>query len=201
MTQPKFNDPDLYLLKNWTNARLLEDSMDKVREKYADLFSDVLDRVIAKHKNLDCRGMRLNDHGGYVNVGLGRECWPQADHKWPSGLWIAGVTLEDLASQEGEAPSAAIWINPPKGSTLDLQKATRRIEAEAKELLKVEIHKSDDEEDGIEWELPESRQELLGLLQNGEVQCFADRMVGHFELMARFIPLLNQVFESSAKKT
>ena len=198
MTKPKFNSPELYLLKNWANARLLEDSVEKVREKYKDLFSEVLDRVNGKHKELNCRGMRLDDDGGYVNVGLGRETWPASDHRWPSGLWIGGVALDDLASEEGEAPYAAVWISPPKGGKLDLKGATRTIEAEAKR-LKLEVCRCEDD-DGIEWTLPESRQELLALLEKEDSRGFIECMVAHFELLTRFTDVLNQVFDAKRKR-
>ena len=68
-----FNQPDLYLLRHWSNARQLEDSMKAVREKYVALFEKVLDRVQDKHPDLDCREIHLDKDG--LNVGLGKKTW------------------------------------------------------------------------------------------------------------------------------
>ena len=42
---PTFNEPELCLLRQWTDARLLEDSLETIREKYVAVFERVLNEV------------------------------------------------------------------------------------------------------------------------------------------------------------
>ena len=39
---PKFNEVELWTIENWADAKLLEISMSNVREKYAEVFEEVL---------------------------------------------------------------------------------------------------------------------------------------------------------------
>ncbi len=41
---PTFSDPERFLIKQWTDARLIEEGMKTVRNKYKELFEQVLER-------------------------------------------------------------------------------------------------------------------------------------------------------------
>ena len=75
-------DVDVYetgtvILEKWAEVHELECAMKDVREKYARIFIDVLDRVSAKHKELNRRVWNCNkipedespEELGYINVG------------------------------------------------------------------------------------------------------------------------------------
>jgi hypothetical protein len=52
----------------------------------------------------------------------------------------------------------------------------------------------------ISFRLPESRQDLLTLLINDEARGFVDHMVGHFDTLAMFIPVVDEIVSQHAGK-
>jgi len=73
--------------------------MESAQAKYRQVFVRVLDIVEAKHTELSCRGMRLNDVGGYLNVGIGKTTWPTRE-KNGRRAFVIGSNLDDLTSEE-----------------------------------------------------------------------------------------------------
>jgi hypothetical protein len=207
MAKQRFNDPDeLYLLDKWMEVRQLEKAMQKVREKYTEIFVEVLDRVSTKHKELNrrvlnCGEMPTDEDGGYINVGIGRKAWPsESPRKWPTGFWVGGVSLEDLKSEAGDLPYASVWIFPPENSTLDLETVAKTLESQLREIItNVEIYRDVDHSEGsvsIDCQLPESRNELLDLLLKNESRGFIECMVGHFESLTKLINTIDGLFEN-----
>jgi hypothetical protein len=50
------------------------------------------------------------------------------------------------------------------------------------------------------WYYLPDRQNLLGLLVNGDRQRFVDCLLGHFEAFAQFIPVLDEIFPEQARR-
>jgi hypothetical protein len=202
MMNKQFNEAELYLLKNWRDAALLEESMNAVRKEYANILDEVLKTVC--EENEGCTPVnRINAASGYV--GITKKSWLSSDSRYPSGLWIDCIAVDILASEDEEAPDAAVWIEPPRDSGLDLKEATNRFYKEAKQRLSKDelarVKPDDDRTSAAVWYyLPEPRHKLLEMLQTDEAREFKDCMIGHFELLSRFIPILDEIFQTSGQK-
>jgi hypothetical protein len=199
-----FEEHQLYLLKNWADAQLFEESMEDVRENYEKIFDKVLKIVKEKHEELDCPAIRLTNENG-LNVGIGKKSWSM-DPNWPSGLWLDTVRLEDLASEEEGIQSAVIWIDPPKNIKIDLDEAVKKLLNAAKNICT----KEEDEIDNLDsvvkkskayitYPLPQSRQQLRDLLIAEDMSGFTDCMVKNFEVMTQFIPIISKIFQDSKR--
>jgi hypothetical protein len=207
MADLTFSKPELYLLSKWSEVHQLELAMQGVRKKYAEIFIEVLDRVSKKHKELTRRAYNCNENPeedgpddlGYSNVGIGKKSWPsKRPNTWPSGFWIGGVLLEDLKLEVGSPPFGEVWLYPPNDIAIDLDQAANTIEREARRLLgKVETKKTvkfDTGEMFVDYQLPQTRAQLLDLLIKDEARGFIDCMVGHFGNLAKLTQVVDEVF-------
>ena len=176
-----------------------------MRKKYVELFEKVLEQVQEEHEELDCQGIQLKNPNG-LNVGLGRTSWRSKWPKWPSGLWIGYLRLEDLVTENGDAPGGSIFLDPPKEFGLDIKEAARKFQAAAPVIFnKEELDRMDLDEPAagcvhVWYTFPQSRQEVLDLLLKDDTKQFVECMVGHFETLAKFIPVINDIFQTGKQK-
>jgi hypothetical protein len=206
MEKQMFNEPEMYILEKWADAKLLEESMESMRNKYREVFDKVLERVQEQHKELDCSAMHFAAGDDGINVAVGKSTWPCRYPKWPSGLWLSRVRLDDVASEPEYPPGACIWIRPPVQSGLDLKKAANKLREAARQVLPKGALKDFEVDEGKSdasiWYplLPESRQELLAMVkkEDGSAE-FIDCMVTHFELLAKFIPVIDEIFQTGKR--
>lgn len=197
---PKFNEPELYLLQEWSNARLFEESMESVREKYEEMFEKVVDQVQEKHPEMDARDIRLSNDG--VNVGIGRSVWRTKASYYISGFWLGEIRIDNLTSEEEKSPDKTVWVNHPDGNiNMDLAKK-RLLDAAQGTLTKEEFRRIDTDWgtgiSGITYPILQSRAELFKLLLKDE-RDFASCMIAHFESMMRFAPILDDIFRVSKR--
>ena len=121
-----FNEPELCLMRQWNDARLLEGSMQSVREKYAAVFEKVLDEIQQTFQAFDSRQSLFPRGDG--RAGVGKKTWPSKSGYYISGFWLGGLLLENLASEtEDRPPHSFAWINHPDGA-LDLEEAQRKFD-------------------------------------------------------------------------
>jgi hypothetical protein len=188
---PKFNEPDLCLLEKWTDARLLEDTMEAVRNKYKGIFDQVLEEVTKTHHELDYSKTRFSV--GYSGIAIGKAAWPKNPNGWPSGFYIEKLQLENLASPDSELPCKYIWIlhHDPKEVEGRLRKEAERV------LTKDEFRGTEcDSDNKGAWlllSLEQSRTELFDLLIKNEARGFIDCMVAHFERMVKFTSVVDEI--------
>jgi len=202
MPKQLFSGPEMYLVENWADAQLLQESMEEVRSKYKEVLSQVLGRVSAKHHELNRRGMRLKDSGGFINVGIGRDTWPSKDAAYPSGFWLSGVTLDDLASSDADAPRASVFLDPAKDIQMDTSSASARLVEAAKQVLSAEILdrfvcEEPDASVYVYYPLPKSPQDLMELLRKEDAGGFVQCMVDHFETLTKFIPVIDDIYQGA----
>jgi hypothetical protein len=188
---PTFNEAERYLLHQWSDARLLEESMGALRVKYAGILSKALEGFQKNHKELDAPVDKYAKT--YGSIGIGRQSW--LFKQWPSGFWIDDVRLENLTSQEEVGPSKSVVIYDER---VELQKAEEALRSSAKQMLsKVEFDRLEFETTQAKayfWcNLEQSREELLKLLMEKDGQGFVDCMIGHLEWMARWVPILDEI--------
>jgi len=204
MAKELFNEAELYLVRQWPSAQLMEESMEKVRKKYAALCQRTVEDFQATHKELDNPQVFVTQFWDSGYAGIGRVGWRQG--KGNPGFYIQNLRLEVLTDETEEAPYAYIWLSKPQKEGADFAKARKRIQSAAEKLLtKEELQRCsmDDLDEGcpLYYDLPESRHDLLGMLTEADGQRFADCLTAHMELLARFTPILDEVLlkDASAK--
>lgn len=203
MPKQLMNEAERYLLEHWAEARLLEESMENVRTKYKELFERITDAVTEAHPELDANGVYPTQFWGDGYFGFGRKSWPAGDTNWPSGLWIDILRLELLAEEEAEPPIAYLWFSQKAKGTLKFEPAQSAVNKAAKDLLTPAEFKmnGDGEPDDVLLYLPvPSKTEILGALVDGDGQRFVELFVAQFDMMARFVPVLDKVFRDCVCK-
>ena len=194
MPKELMNEAERFLIEHWGEARLLEESMGGIRTKYKEVFQRIIDAVTEAHPELDANKAIPTQRWSDGQIGFGRKSWPSDGN--PSGFWVWNLRLELLAADESEAPCAGIWVS--KKSILDLDAARAAVNQAAKDLLTPkELERTIWTESGDETLLcPPAplKGELLGALCDGDGQAFVAIFVSQFDMMARFVPVLDKVF-------
>ncbi len=201
MPKELLNEAERFLLEHWEEARLLEDSMDGIRTKYKELFERIIEAVTEGHPELDANRAIPTQRWSDGQIGFGRKSWPSDKYGSPSGLWVQGVRLEMLAAEDSEPPCAYIWV--PKKTNLEFDAARVAMKEAAKQLLTPEELKDNisDESDEVLLNLPApSKHQLLDALSDGDGQKFVSLFVSHFDMAARFVPVLDKVFRECLRK-
>jgi len=195
-----FNELNQWLLQNWTAARQLEDSMNKVQEKYKTVCERVIEAVQGERPELD--NCRVHFKQGDGSLSFAKKKWLTQYGTWPSGLWIGNMSLDELMADETDAPCASIWLWVPKGTNLDLEEARTKIENAGGEFMKGEklkcFFKEESEREKNKktcfwYNIPESRKELTQMLLDEESEKFVECIASHVMILARFIPVLDQI--------
>jgi hypothetical protein len=207
MSKQIFNEVELYVLKNWTDARLLEESLNRMRKKYKEVLDKVLAEVRKKHRELDHDGLILNideeddDARNIITIGVSKNEWSSNDRKQPTGLWLSGIAFGPLIVEREISPCANVFIYPGKDSKLDLPEVTRKLEDAATRILP-EIEFRREPEAGtacIYYSLPETQKKLLELLLKDESRGFISCLVAHFNNLAKFIPVVDKLFQKGKR--
>src|SRR5713226_3059350 len=185
---PTFSDPERFLIKQWTDARLIEEGMKTVRNKYKELFEQVLEQVVRRHPELDYSKKYIVPAYGLVAIAKG--VWPKGRWDWPSGFYLDYIQLEYLTSVEQTSPYAYIWINDDR---LDWNQAEAKLLTTAKVVLSGEQieridHGVEDEGVWLGWQL--NREDLTRPLVEDEAIGFIAFFVEQFEVMTKFISVV-----------
>lgn len=198
MTNETFNEPERFLIKNWAASRQLELAMDKIRVSYASIGERIVAAVRGTHAELDAAKVFLTQHWGEGILLIGRNAW-QPPNDWPSGYCIENLRLEVLSDETEGPPSLSIWFNKPEKLGVDKQVAIKAIHEAAKGILSQDEMKlcklTSDDDCALVYLIPESKSNLLEMLAEGTSQSFVDCLVGHLEVVTKFTPVLDKVFE------
>jgi hypothetical protein len=196
MPKELLNEAERFLLEHWGEARLLEESMEGVRTKYKEVFQRIIDAVTQAHPELDAYALALTQSYTDGQIAFGRKSWPGGESNNPrwlaSGLWVLNVRLELLTAEDSEAPIA--FIDGAEKSNLDFDAARVAMKEAAKQLLTEEElnHTGGAESDEVLLNLPApSKRQLLDALSDGDGQKFVNLFVSHFDMAARFVPVLD----------
>lgn len=182
-----------FLIKRLLDVVRLEGAMMSIRQEYSQFWDNIFKRVQEKHPHLDWPYNRSCD--SRAQFGIGKRRWPSAYPTWPSGFYVASISFEHLCSPKEEAPSAGIWIQPPKKLRIDLESIRKPFTQKAERLLGMKLRDESKSDIALYYDLPESREALLGMLARKKEAKFADSMVAHFEKFAKLIPLVDEVFK------
>ncbi len=204
MAKELMNEAERFLLKNWEESRLLEESMDGVRTKYTEVFERIVKAVREAHPELDSSKVFVTQSGrwGSGSIRIGRKSWPGGDSDRPAGFWIWNLLLEKLASEDSEHPSVDIFVDDKsaKKCNLDIAGAKAELLAAAQQVLSPEEFEGTEKGDSNDTLLRlagPTKAELLELLADGDGQKFVERFVSLFDLMARFVPTLDKLFKTA----
>lgn len=202
MPKQFMNEAERFLLEHWGEARLLEESMEGVRTKYKELFQRIIDAVTEGHPELDANAAFPTQFWGTGHLGFGRKAWPAGETKWPSGLWLDNVRLEILGAEDSEQPYGCISFSNKSKSTLDFDAARAAVNETAKKLLTSdELKRTESGDYDVLLYLPApSKSEFLHSLREGDGQGFVALCVSQFDMMARFVPVLDKVFRECLRK-
>jgi hypothetical protein len=203
MPKQMLNEAERFLLQHWGEARLLEESMETVRTKYKEVFDRIVEAVTEAHPELDAHAEYPTQFWGPGSIGFGRKSWPGGESRWPSGFWLDNVRLEKLSAEESEEPLGSIWFSNKSKSNLDFDAARVAVNNAAKEVLTADEQKKTEtaDSDDVLLYLPgPSKAELLQALSDGDDQAFVEIFVSQFDMMARFVPVLDSVFRDFVQK-
>src|SRR5262245_872652 len=93
-----FSEPELCVIRQWHEARLLERAMKDIRLKYSELLKYAFQKVQYKHKALSCTTLYLSRDGSESYFGIGKDQWPKDNWDCPSGFYVEDIQLENLTS-------------------------------------------------------------------------------------------------------
>lgn len=197
MTNETFSEPERFLIRNWAASRQLELAMEKVRESYNSLGERIVAAVRGTHEELDSWRVRLTQHWGEGHLLIGRKAWEPPD-EWPSGFCIDNLRLEILADETEEPPCMSIWFNKTEKIGIGKEEAIKAVHRAAKTVLsqdEMKLFKLTSEDNcALVYLIPQSRKDLLEMLVEGNSQSFIDCLVGHFDVVTKFTPVLDKVF-------
>jgi hypothetical protein len=202
MKMPMFSEPQLCLLSKWTDARLLEDSMIEVREKYTSIIERALDAVQKRHSELDSRELHLKNDG--VNAGLGKKSWLTKSNWFISGFWLGEIRLDDLTSDDEDAPDKTVWVNHPD-CEIDIDDAEKTLRAAAASILtKNELSEMESNWGkgiaGITYPIRTPRRELFHLLIKDDARAFVSLLVDEFESMTKFTSIIDEIYSGGKQR-
>jgi len=198
MPTNKFNEAENYLLANWQQACRVEKSLKEIRSKYAAICERVCEALAEEHPTLDLRRVRATQFWCDGFIEIGRKEW-QLSENCKACIDIVNLRLELLLDDNGEHPFIGIWVGTSKKPAMDVKKVKRLLSSANKILTMDELAMCETEDpSGYEYvlwyELPEKRADLVAMLLEGDGQRFVDCLVAHFEVFAKFIPILNEIF-------
>ena len=203
MPKQLLNEAERFLLERWGEARLLEKAMEDVRAKYKEVIERIVGAVTQAHPELNASAWYVTQFWGQGSIGFGRESWPGGKSKWPSGLWVEQLRLEVLAAEDSEPPYGSIWLSHKSNSDFDIDAARATVNEAAKRLLASEERKYSectDADDVLLYFSAPSKSELLHALCEGDGEAFVALFVSQFDVMARFVPVLDKVFRECLRK-
>jgi hypothetical protein len=198
MTNETFNEPERFLIQKWAVSRQLELAMEKIRTSYTSVGKRIVAAVRGIHAELDSETVALTQHWGEGVILIGRKAW-QLPNEWPSGFYMGKLRLEVLADESEEPPYLSIWFNKPEKMGIDKEAAINEVHQAAKGILSQDEMKlcklTSDDNCALVYLIPQSRKELLEMLAEGTSQSFIDCLVGHLDVVTKFTPVLDKVFE------
>ena len=198
MTNETFSEPERFLIRNWRESRQLELAMGKVRESYTSVGERIVAAIRGTHEHLDSTEVWLTQQWCNGELVIGRKAWQSPDES-PSGFCIDNLRLEVLADETEAPPDLRIWFSKPERMGVDKAEAIKAVHRAAETVLTQDEMKRckliSEGNCALVYLLPQSRKELLEMLAEGTSQPFIDCLVGHLEVVIKFTPVLDKVFE------
>ncbi len=109
------------------------------------------------------------------------------------------MSLEVLSDETELQACLSVWFNKPEKMGVPREEAIKAVHRSAKTVLSQDEMKlcklTSDGSNALVYLIPQSRKELLEMLAEGTSQSFIDCLVGHLDVVIKFTPVLNKVFQ------
>lgn len=198
----KMNNQDRWLIERWEKIRQLEEAMNATRQRFENLFIEIHKCVKQNHPALDRLDIHLSpkeieNYGG--NVVFSKRSWPSDWETWRTGIYLWGITLDELSSEKNSGPNVYIFFQGKKSDSR-IEGFRHRIAKEAPRIFKGKkiVWETKDEDDNrtlLWYQMPERKSKLLKMLCDGKEQEFIDCIASHISLMCGFIPALDELLK------
>lgn len=209
MPTNRFNEAEAYLLQNWGQACKVEGSIKKIRKKYAEIADVVLASIQERYEGLDRCENNVKNIGSIL---IGCERWQTAGNY----AWIGAeyLNLENLSGSDSERPFIGVYTGELKKPAMNVEQLRHVVSKATAILTEDQLAECGEEEDTLYhaddvsdcvyqyqlyYSLPDKR-ELLNMLLDGDGQRFVDCLVEHFQVFAKFIPVLDEIYSEPTKK-
>jgi hypothetical protein len=139
----------------------------------------------------------IRNWGG--QVAFSNRKWPYKYEEWPTGVYICGISLDELSGKKQIEPSVSIWVGTEKNKADKRVEILRsRLTQKAKKIFEGKNlqWKSNDDDDHrvcLFYPLPEDRSNLIDLLVKKNGKGFVNCMAEHVNLMGAFISIIDEV--------
>ncbi len=198
MPKRTFSEPEVYLLQNWTQARDIEVSMERIREKYNEVLEGVWETVRSTHDELDWCEIRPTQFWCRGYMGIGKREWVTKKRAKP-GIYAEHLRLELFADKDAEGPYMGVWCGNPKNAATDAAGAKRIISKAKQVMSEDEIKRWQFGEPSdlgyvVRQDLVESGEELLKMLAEGTGQRFVDCLASYFSAFSKLVPAMDEAF-------
>jgi len=199
MNTAELTEVQSWLMREWERARRIEEVMYEVREHYQNLFGEVYKLVRQRHAYLkEWKPRRLlerTNESSYVDgggsVGFFNPEWCQAWSGWPSGIWLSNISLDELVSATEFPPNVCIWLSVSKETDRRIEVLRRRLSKLYKQRRgsSISFQESDETDPRVclWYYLPEGREKLLRMVQQGGGLPFVNSMATHVGRMAQLL--------------
>lgn len=163
----------------------------------------MLDSIRERCEGLDRCENDVKKNGSVV---IGRERWQRNGNYAYIGVENIGIdSLTSMTTSEDDKPYIGVYAGTPKKPAMGLEQIERVVSAADEILTKDELKAVEkDAPHSLEYEyqlwryLPESN-ELLQMLVEADGERFVDCLLGHFDVVAKLIPVLDEVFSEPQK--
>ena len=201
MAKQTFNEAESFLLRNWGEALVLEETMARARVKQQELFEKMGEAVLGGYPGcLDTFTGFFTQKWSDGQLYFGRKNWP-SQYNCSAGLWLSPLGLDSLADAETEAPEAYIFVRPArKLAGLDVVAAKQKLWRELPKLLTAKEHdaclKHEEEKDFLVGWPFSSKQEILGWIIAGDEPKLTECIQDQVAIFVKLVPLLNDLLRS-----
>jgi len=201
MTEVKFNEADLFLIKNWTEARILENSMENVREKLREILQKVAEGVLEYHESLNVSA-EFSKQSWATSGFLMFSCkaWSYENDSLDSanGLWLEGMSLEYLTSEREGDPEAYVWVRSARRAGVNVVAAKRKLWRMIPRLFDSKTRRlfnkfEDDPDCLVHWSFSSTKKEILSWIVAGNTQKLTECIQEQVAIFAKLLPVLDEL--------
>jgi hypothetical protein len=193
---------NIWMIANWEKLHQLENALNQTRENYVKVFGEIHNVVKQRHPALNRLDTYfspnvIRSYGG--QAAFSSRKWPYKYESWPTGIYIWGISLDELSGEKQIEPAVSIWVGAEQNKRDKRVEILRsRLAKKAKKIFagkNLQWRSNDDEDNRIclIYPLPEERSKLIDLLVKKNGYGFVNYMANHVSLMAAFIPIIDDV--------
>lgn len=192
---------NIWMIANWEKLYRLENALNQTRENYVKMFGEIHNVVKQRHPalnrwNTNFSPNEIRSYGGQASFSSTK--WPYKYENWPTGIYIEGISLDELTGEKQIEPAIYIWVGTDNKRDKKVEIVRSRLGKKAKKIfagknLQLRSNDEDDYRVCLVYPLPEDRSMLMDLLVKKGGYGFVRCMANHVNLMGTFIPIIDEV--------